>query len=164
MLPFNGHKKFLAGILLLIFLTAGGGWPSSLRIVQGKTWNEEIDQNNLQDGPGSELIPTVETAANFGRIDISKTKGVGWELSVSRDSGFWNPALTLSVRRTNNGDNPLIYGGTAYQEIGTMEQLFFWGTGDNSKIEFQMKVDGLSIHLGAEEFSTTVTYTLVDAI
>ena len=157
-------KMFLAAALLLSLVTAGGGWSSTIKIVHGKQWNESFDQGDLQSGPGSELIPYVETDSAFGRIDIKKTKGSSWEVSITRDEEMWHPNLGLYVRRTASGDNRRVYGGTTYQEISVMERMFFWGTGDSKKIEFQLKVEGISTEIGAEEFTATVTYTLTDTI
>lgn len=155
--------KILAAGLLFSFMTAGGGWSISLSIKKGGTWIEEFDQNNLQDGPGSELFPSVETDLLFGEMDISQTN-LSWEVTMYRTVGMWHPNLLLYIRRTSNGNGKEINGGTTYQEITELEQLFFWGRDDCKNINFQMKVDGISTQLGLVEYTTTVTYTLTETI
>lgn len=154
-------------MICALLLVAGQFSAAEISIdATGDGWAETIDAADLQAGAGSDLVGAYESATDAGSLTISGTAGNddAWRVEVRRtDSTNWHSNFILSVKRTGGGSGGgSITGGDAYQAIGTSDATFFSGAGDLSDIPLQFKLEGLSLKVPPDTYSTTITYTVVD--
>lgn len=135
--------------------------------ITGRWTIGNIDALSLTGGAGSDFVGSLESAIN--QIDISITKTTDpiahpWRMDIKRLDTIWAPGFRLYVRRTADGlGDGTIAGGTVYQEITEVDQSFFSGTGDRTKIELQLKLDGVQVaNMHVESYSTTIYYTVTE--
>ena len=124
-----------------------------------------MTSSDLAGGAGSDLVPSKESSAGQATLDISATASSEdqWRVDVSRSDSVWPSGLDLDVRRSSNGSGAgSISGGTSYLSIGSSPATFFSGSGDRTSIGLQLRLTGLSVSIGPDTYSTTVTYTVVD--
>lgn len=119
---------------------------------------------------------TIESSATQTQIDLKLVQTAGlnfYTVYIRRtDSGTnWNTAgLQIWVRRTSDGTGAgaksTNAGGTSYQEITTSDLYFFEGFNDNDKLRsnigIQYQITGVSVLVPVANYSTTITYTLID--
>lgn len=138
--------------------------------VSVNSWSEDVDANDLStpSEAGTDLSPTLETASSFNKIDIfNVAKTQGWKVAVSRQDVNWPAALSISLRRTSTGTpcagcigvNTMI-SPAAYIPLTLIETDFIYGSGEVTDINVQVMVDGLSLTLDADSYSTEIIYTL----
>lgn len=158
-----------------------GAWPSltlallfvlvicvpaeAISIAVTGAWAEIVDESDLQGGPGSSLASTYESAADEVVIDITDTSGSddNWRVDVRRSDTTWHEDLVLWVKRTSDGNGDgAISEGTTYQQITTSDTAFFSGSGNRTTIYIQEKLTGVSAQMLADDYVTTLIYTVVD--
>ncbi len=145
-----------AGTCLLIPFPALPG-----DIVATGGWTRTIDSADLTSGAGSDLTPSYESGADA--TDLGVTAVGNYRVDVRRADATWHGDFTLSVRRTQDGSGSgSISGGTTYQTVTTSDAEFFTGNGDRTGIKVQYQVDGLSVDVAPDTYSSTVTFTIVD--
>lgn len=130
------------------------------------SWALTIDASNLTGGAGTDLTDTHESASHQVTVTISTTTGNddNWRVDVKRTDTTWHGDFTLSVKRTGDGTGGgTITGGAAYQAVATTDNAFFSGAGDRSDIPVQLRLSGVSVQVPPDTYSTTATYTVVDA-
>jgi hypothetical protein len=153
----------LCAILLSTFLSINASGAISISLVG--VWSETVDASDLAGGAGSDLISTYESASNQVSIDLTGTTGDSdaWRVDIKRADTAWHGDLHLSLRRTSDGSGSgSISGGASYQEITDTYSEFFSGSGDRTGINVQLKINGVSVGVPADSYSTTVYYTVVD--
>jgi hypothetical protein len=129
-------------------------------------WTQTINASNLVSGAGSNLIATYQSATNATTLTISNpTSPTGrWVVNVNRTDTKWLGVFTLYVKRTSNGTGSgSITGGSSYIIINTTSTQFFSGRRARSGINLQYELTGMSINVSPSTYSTTVTFTVVDA-
>ena len=137
----------------------------AISIVVTGVWAEIVDKTDLQGEPGSSLHSTYESAADEVVIDITGTSGSSdnWRVDVRRSDTKWHEDLVLWVRRTGDGNGDgAISDGTIYQQVTTTDTELFSGSGDRTTIDIQEKLTGVSTQMLADDYATTLTYTVVD--
>ncbi len=150
---------------VFITLTGTCAWAVLGDITATGNWSETIDASDLSAGAGTDLTSTYESAASQTLITISNTGGSSdtWRVDVRRADTTWHGDFTLSVQRTGSGTGGgPISGGTSYQAVGTSDASFFSGGGDKTDVPVQLKLDGMSVQVPINTYSTTVTFTVVD--
>jgi len=159
----TGRKKdTLRKIVLIsvaVAILAGLGWAVRIRVTGG--WTEIIDFNDLQGGPGSDLISSYESLVDAVDIDITGAGNQAWQVDIRRVDANWPPAFILEARRTSS--HPDVYGGTAYQQVTTFDQLFFYTNvrSNNARnIKIQYRLSGVSVQVPPDTYATTVYYTV----
>lgn len=70
----------------------------------------------------------------------------------------WDPNFTLSVQQTTGAP---ISGGESYQEVRTVSDPFFTGS-TNTTIDIQYELTGITVETPADDYVTTVEYTVTD--
>ena len=99
-------------------------------------------------------------------IDISGAASADdqWLVDVKKADTTWHNNLHLYIQRTSDGDAPpsRISGGGSYQEMLVTDQEFFSGEGNINGIEAQLKLDGVSVQIPPDTYSTIVCFTVVD--
>ena len=125
-------------------------------------WSETINVNDLQGGPGTDLISTYESASDEVVIDIDQTSST-WRVEHKRTDSTWHANFTLSEKRTSDGSGGgSISGGTSYTEITETDAQFFTGSQARSVVNVQLQLEGVSIQIPLDTYSTTVTYTVIE--
>jgi hypothetical protein len=150
-------KPWVAGLLCLL-----APFPAYTGdIVATGGWNRTIDSSDLTAGAGSDLTAAYESAANATSLDLT---AVGdFRVDVRRTDGNWSGDLTLYVKRTQPGSGSgSISGGTSYQAVSTADMEFFTGNSDRTGIEVQYQVDGVSVSMSPDTYTSTVTFTIID--
>lgn len=127
-------------------------------------WTQTIDSDDLLSGAGSNLNSTYESSSEQVLIDISNTMGSGdsWRIDIRKSDISWNSNIKVFAHRTSNGSGGSVYGGTSYIQITDSDQTFFSGTDDVSDIGIQYKIEGISIEINPNIYTTTIIYTVVD--
>lgn len=158
-------RRFCCALIVAVLLLVAGQFSEAeISIDATGGWSRTITAADLEAGAGSDLKSTYESAADPS-LTISGTAGNddAWRVDVRRADTDWHSNLTLSVKRTGGGTGGgSITGGTAYQAIGTSDAEFFSGAGDRSAIPLQFKLEGMSLQVPPDTYSTTITYTVVD--
>lgn len=132
---------------------ATGGWT-------GLT----IGSSDLTGGAGTDLQNSYESTSNATMINITGTVGSddAWQVQV-RKSDTWPSEVSLQLKRTGDGSGGgTVSGGNSYIVVGTSDADFFNGTGDRTAIPVQYKISGMSISVPPDNYSTSVTFTVVD--
>ena len=134
-------------------------------IVTGDWTDLSITADDLAAGPGSALNGTYESPVGLVKIDVVNTAGNSdtWRVDVRRTDFTWSGTTSLAVKRHDDGAGAgTISGGLGYQTISTTDLSFFSGSGDRTGINIQLRISNLSLELSPGNFSTTITYTVVD--
>ena len=159
-------RNFVILVLLIGLILLCSKAEASISITVTGNWSETINAADLQAGAGSDLVSTYESSSSAVSIDISGTAGVGdnWRIDVKKvDSAVWHNNFRLSVKRASDGAGAGdISGGNSYQEVTDIDQSFFSGDNDRSNVNIQLKVDGVSIQIPPNNYTTTIYYTVVD--
>lgn len=151
----------------LAFLTLLAAWPAcGQTITHTGSWTLSVSSANLSAGAGSDFSTPQDSADNQILLTISGTTGNSpWYVTVYRVDSNWNPALTLRVIRTGDGTGTgSIAGGTEPGVVvpeGSANALdFFNGRRPRSNVPVKLRIEGLSVTLGAPTtYTTTVYYT-----
>ncbi|MGB8658038.1 MAG: hypothetical protein WCE90_09690 [Candidatus Zixiibacteriota bacterium] len=129
-------------------------------------WGETIDQSHLISGAGSNLADAYESLTNATTISVSGCTGDtdNWRVEVSRiDQGGWYENLTIYVRRTSDGTGSgWVADGLSYIEVNSTGSQFFTGAGDRTNISIQYRLAGMSVMVPPENYSTTISFAVVD--
>jgi len=136
------------------------------------SWSETIDETDLQAGAGSDLNPTYTSATNQININIDKIVygnfwdwfvNYNWRVDVRRSDTNWDSQFRLYVRRTGNGFGlGSISGGTTFQEVTLIDQVFFSGSRRRYYIPVQCQLGNVSINISPDVYTTTVIYTVTE--
>lgn len=144
-----------AAYLLIPLLAFGGD------IVATGGWSLTVDSADLTAGAGSDLTATYESAASA--TDLAITATADYRVDIRRTDGNWDGDFTLSAKRTQDGSGSgSISGGTTYLSITTTDEEFFTGNSDRTGVKVQYQLEGLSVTIAPDTYSSTVTYTIVD--
>jgi hypothetical protein len=152
---------FVIGLLVILEIMTVS---LALDISLDGIWSLTIDSSDLVSGAGSDLVTQYESASDQVLLEISNSAGGGdlWRVDVSRSDISWNGDLTISCKRTSSGSGGSVSGGLSYQDITGSDQEFFTGSDDVVDISIQYLLDGVSITIPPDLYSTTVVYTVVD--
>lgn len=157
----NGkHKVKTAFVLIsaLLFCIETG----AIQILVSGSWVRTIDAADLQGLAGSDLNPAYESATDQIGIEIRQT-GSTWRVDIKKVDTNWHGNFHLFVRRTSNGSGSgSISGGTTYQEITDADQAFFNGSSTRNFIDIQLRLEGVSVQVPQDSYSTTVYYTVTE--
>lgn len=150
-------KAWIAAVVyLLIPLLASAG-----DIFATGGWSRTVDSSDLTSGAGSDLTSSYESAASATDLDL--TAAADYRVDVRRTDGTWDGDFTLYVKRTQAGSGAgTISGGAAYQGVTTTDAEFFTGNGDRTGVKVQYQLDGMSVTVSPDTYSSTVTFTIVD--
>ena len=160
-------SKIVLGCALMLIC---GIAQAQVVIVSVSNYREDVDENDLTVPleAGYDLEPMIETSASFNQLDVlNVAKSKDWKVSVSRRDVNWPGALTLSVKRTSTGTACMGCSGvnvglspSTYIPLTAAEQNFIYGTGEVTGINIQMRIQGVSLTIDADTYSTEVIYTL----
>lgn len=140
----------------------------------GSAWTPTI--TTITEAGNDYASTTLTSASNQTLLDVKVPNISGtnrYIINIRRtDSGTnWNTAgLQLWVRRTSDGTGAgaatTVVGGTTYQQITSSDLYFFEGFNDNKNyrtgISIQYQITGASVLVPVANYSTTITFTLID--
>lgn len=142
--------------------------PAALQLAEAQTitavgeWNLNITSANLQAGAGSDVSDTYESDPDEVELNVRE---VGGRYTVDvrlDDTGDWNTDLILSAQRTNLGCGCNTVDANVYQVIGDIDVTIVNAAQCCLDWDFQFKLEGVSVLLGAGTYSTTLLYTVTD--
>lgn len=164
----SGYSKIWIG-MLLAFVSAQFSYGQVVT-VSVNNWMETIDENDLTVPleAGYDIDPVIETSTNYNQLDVLNVANAkDWKITVSRRDINWPGALTLSVKRTSLGTPCMgcagVDGSTSpatYVPVTGADQDFIFGTGEVNNVNIQMRIEGLSLTIDADTYSTEIIYTL----
>lgn len=141
-----------------------------LVISQLSNWREDLDATDLStpEEAGMDLNGTLETVNNYNQFDILNVASTqDWKITVSKSDINWPGAFIPYVQRTSNGIPCGACTGvntgisvSGYLQITNLEQDFIFGTGEVTDLDVQFKVEGISLTVDADNYSTEVMFTL----
>jgi hypothetical protein len=158
-------RKILTIVIIFHFIIFNAFAPPNLSIKITGKWNLKIDENDLVGGAGTTFPDAFESKTDEISITISKTTTptTPWRVDIRRIDINWHPNLTLFVKRTSDGTGDgTIDNGTTYQQVTLIDQFFFSGTGERSKIDIQLKIEGVSLPVPVDTYSTEIYYTVTE--
>ena len=134
----------------------------AIQIVVTGSWTRTIDAADLQGLAGSDLNPVYESATKQIGIEIRQTSA-NWSVDIKKIDTNWHGNFHLFVRRTSNGNGSgSISGGTTYQEVTDVDQAFFSGFRVRTFIDIQLRLEGVSVQVPQDSYTTTLYYTVTE--
>jgi uncharacterized membrane protein len=153
--------KVPALIFLLLVLSARLGAIEITFTNADPDWTIAVAYGALA---GNDLTSTYTSAANEAVLRI-RFPAARWRVTVRRTDTTWHANLQLSVMRTSTGlPAGNLIGGDAYQLVGTSDALFFYCASATAvrQIRCRFQLTGVGAAIGAQNFLTTVTYTVTE--
>ncbi len=162
-------KQIWLGLLLLLSMLPEAVLGQVI-ISTTSTHTESLDETSLNtpSEAGEDLLNIVETLSNFNQLSIKNVKkSQQWKVAVSRRDINWPAAFSIYIRRNSNGTPCSGCTGintglspTIYVPINLLESDFIYGNGEVGNIDVQVKVEGISLTVDAQAYSTEIIYTL----
>ena len=155
----NVFKKWMFILLGFIWMI-----PESraIQVTVTGDWTLIIDETDLIAGPGSDLNPQYPSASDQITVDITST-GKNWTVYIQGSVNNWHSDLSVYVRRTSDGTgNGWISGGTNWMQVTLGSQQFFQGRRRRLGINVQCGLTGMSIQVPPDDYTGTITYTVVE--
>lgn len=164
-------KKLAIILIILSFSTGVFCQPISIEIENNARFenpNYMINEAGL-DFPSIESESTVQISVTFSNYWDKKDNPNGkWRINVHKSDIQWNQDILLQIKRTGDGykakndKNGNIKDGDDYQIITDAPSYFFQGKDEITYIPLLLKVDGLSVTMGALDFETNIILTVYD--
>ncbi len=155
----KNRKQLILLFILFVFIGFINKIQAQTITVTG-SWVLTIGLLDLQGGAGSDFNPTYESAVDQIEIDIKDAAKINWRVDVSKIDINWDSRMILSVKRTGGGKE--ITGGTVYQEVTDTDQEFFRGSKNNNNIPVQLQLDGMTVEIQQDTYTTTIYYTVME--
>lgn len=160
----SGRRFLKPGVLFALLMTAGlpAVFPLTVTVTGG--FGFVIDETDLTGGAGSEFEPTQESLDNSILIEVGDTTGGtdAWHIEAHKEDAAWHAGLSVSLLRTGSGTGTVTGGDSLPVELTGTDQVFFSGEGDNTGIPVKIILDGVSVLIPADTYSTTIYLTIVD--
>ncbi|MBN2440214.1 MAG: hypothetical protein JXJ04_02680 [Spirochaetales bacterium] len=155
----------IIGFVILFFLSFSVLFtaPKLAIKVQGRWTIGNMGAAQLTGGAGSDFPGTLESTTTEISIDVTKTDNY-WEVQISKVDNPWPSIVQIWVRRTSDGSGTpsTIQGGTTYQQVTGTDSPFFSGIGDNTGITVQIKLEGVTVGMNLDDYTSTLSYTATD--
>ena len=159
------RRRWVVFALLLGSLMQAFGLGQLAITVTQTTWNVgTFGAAQLSGPPGTNFTSTQSSAADYLDINVTTpTLTPNYRVDVSKTDTQWNGSMTLWILRTadGTGTGTITGGNVSFQEITGTARSFFSGSRNRSNVKAQLQLRGLSVIVGPHNFSTTVTYTIV---
>jgi hypothetical protein len=154
------NKNILICIVVLLFQFNVSG---SDIYVTG-SWSLELGATDLISGAGSGYPNSFQSSTSQISLEIdAPSESVEWEVYVAKRSNNWHPNLSLGITRMTTGGNQYILDGQGSPtEINGSETYFFSGQSDAVGIECQLQIEGTSLAIPPDTYTTTVYYLVID--
>ena len=148
-------KKWSRAVAVFMYLLVCAAvlYAPPLRVRVNGRWTVRLDDRDIG-APGSGFTTPYESTASQVTITIQNSLTT-WALYVRKSDVNWNSNLPLYVRRTGTG-------ATSFQQVTDSDVLFFTGTGGESNIPVQLRLDLDLQYLTVDSYVTTIIYTAVE--
>ncbi|WP_111707366.1 hypothetical protein [Lutibacter citreus] len=153
------HLFLLSFFLItnLIFsqkINVKGSWTLTLKAsdisLAGYDYNSFYESSNKETTIDIKPVPSSKYNKKFMRFKVYVNKeDINWDKDLK---------LLAKVSSTSHGNST----GTIYQEITNYSNSFFETIGEQKKIPIQYRIEGLSVTLPAEDYSTEIIYTVLN--
>ena len=144
---------------LLVALIGPGVFGIAITVTG--SWSETINEADLQGGAGTDLVSTYESASDEISIDVTDVGQSNWKVEQRKVDTNWHANFTLSVRRTADGTGEGdVNGGQTYTEVEDTDRQFFTGSKQRMNVKCQLKLEGVSVQIPPDTYTTTVYYTV----
>ena len=164
-------KNITIPVLFLFFSIGAFGQPLKVEIEN----NARFENTNYMINEAGEDFPSIESESNVqvsitysNYWDKKDNPNGKWRINVHKSDIQWNSNLMLQIKRTGNGykgENDKkgnIHDGDNYQTVTNTPIYFFQGKDEINYIPLQLKIEGLSVTMGAQDFETKVVLTVYD--
>lgn len=147
--------------LIVFILISNVLFSQSINVVTNSGWSKTISVSDIAEA-GNDYAGTYVSSNNQTKITISpRRKNNTTVISIRKeyDFGDWHPNLDLQIKRTdiNNSDSN---GGLLFQTITDMDAVFFETKGTQKEIPLQYKINGISVLLPVQDYTTTIIFTV----
>ncbi len=157
----------------MIFLTSYGFSQQMKVEIEG---NITFDESGLTISEAGENFPSLikseyPVLLSVLSNDFWNKKGHSnkkWSIYLHKSDVIWNDELRLRARRTGNGHKPNnpgepnINDGDQFQRITNNPKYFIRGKSEIIDIPISLRIRGISITMGAQDFETNIVFTVYD--
>jgi len=157
-------------ILFVLFINAVLAQDLKVAIEGNATFNNALysiveagnDFNSSIESESSVFISILYS--NFW--DSKNNPNEKWRINVHKSDLTWHPNLMLETKRTGKGykpakrGSPNIHDGDNFQIITNTPTYFFGGKDEIVYIPLDLKISGMSVVMGAQEFETNIVFTV----
>ena len=89
-----------------------------------------------------------------------------WKVNVLRNDVLWNQELSIQIRKSSNGQKRSIWGninsGSNWVTVNNTPSQFIKGAGSWTGITVDFKVKNISVLIPADDYQTTLVFTIYD--
>ena len=114
----------------------------------------------------SQLYINIEYTSIWDKWFNPNTK---WKINIQKTDVNWHPDIVIETKRTGNGNRPWygqgsvnIHDGVTYQAITNTPTYFFRGRNEILNIPVSIKLSGISLVMGAQDFETNILLTVYE--
>lgn len=158
---------FISSVILTVLLCGTRLAAQSKVKLRGK-WDCVVPASDITEA-GSEYIGVYESGN--GEVQFSvydkfwiELFGYSWSVSVRKSDILWDNTAGIYVQRTSDGTpyffNGSVSGGTTYQQVTDIDTYFFSGYRGRKDVDIQYQLQGISVVIPAQSYSTTIIYTI----
>jgi hypothetical protein len=118
---------------------------------------------------GNNFTSTINSTSNSS-VTVSNAStswwwwswNTNWSVSVYKVDISWNSNLNIYIKRAGDGSGSgsSVSGGTTYIVVSSTGTSFFSGAGNRSNIPISYQISGISMTVPADNYSTTIYYTI----
>lgn len=149
--------------LIVFILFSNVLFSQSINVETRRGWSKTISVSDITEA-GNDYVGTYVSSDKQTEITIDpRRKNNTTVISIRKeyDSGDWHPNLNLQIKRTdiNNSDSN---GGLLFQTITDMDAFFFNTEGKQEDVPLQYRINGISVLLPVQDYTTTIIFTVYD--
>ena len=162
-------RKLLIFISVLLTVSVGQNQllAQSKVKLQGR-WDCFVSASDIIEA-GNDYIGTYESGDSEVQFSVNdgfwpELLGYNWSVSIRKSDVDWDNTAKIYVQRTSDGTpyllNGTVTGGTSYQQVNDTEMYFFSGNRGRQNIEIQYRLQGVSVVMKAQTYTTYIIYTV----
>jgi hypothetical protein len=149
-------------ILIVFILISNVLFSQSIKVETRRGWTKTIPVSDIIEA-GNDYGGTYDSDLDQTEITIedkNKNRTVTVLVRKEDNPGDWHPNLDLQIRRTDNNINS--NGGTSFQTITDFNSVFFYIKGKKNTVPIQYRINGISVLLPVQNYTTTIIFTVYD--
>ena len=163
-------KKNIALLILLFSCFSGFCQPMNIEVNGTTSFGQT---QNLVTEAGNDFPSTLEseTAVDISVVfnnfwDKKDNPNEKWSINVQKSDIQWDPNLVLQIKRNGSGttidgrNTTVIYDGENYMEVTDTPVYFFRGKSEIYYIPLSLRLDNISVTMGAKNFETNIILTV----
>ncbi len=135
--------------------------------LQGR-WSCVVPPSDIAEA-GSDYMEIYESGSSDVQFSVNdnffaELFGYNWSVSIRKSDVLWDNTAEILVQRTSDGTPYLftgsISGGTSYQQVTDVDMYFFSGNRGRENISIQYKLQGISVVMKPQRYTTYIVYTV----